>query len=219
MNDFELLRVIEYLERTRKPYHDLFPMAEEDPVWNVVTHLMKCHLRGDLVTISALAQAAQVPYATAIRRIRRMMDEGLIAQRQRGPKSFSLHPGEAMIADFLSYARHVKSLLAQTVGVRPKHENVDEYYLGGSRLEAQLAPPTALLRRRLDGGIHLRFLMHADNYFASLQNLWADFRNNLGSLRDFDFRALPELHHCASENARLGVSVFYVIALKVPWLG
>ena len=31
MNDFELLRVIEYLERTRRPYRAPFPMAEEDP--------------------------------------------------------------------------------------------------------------------------------------------------------------------------------------------
>ena len=29
MNDFELLRVIEYLER----------MLEEDPVWNILVHL------------------------------------------------------------------------------------------------------------------------------------------------------------------------------------
>jgi multiple sugar transport system substrate-binding protein len=219
MNDFELLRVIEFLERTRKPYRDLFPMAEADPVWNIVTHLMKSHLRGDLVTISSLALVAQVPYATAIRRIRRMMGEGYIAQRPRGPRTFSLHPGEAMIADFLSYARHVKSLLAQTVGVRPEHESADEYYLGGSRLEAQLAPPTGLLRRRLDEGIHLRFLMHADNFFASLQNLWADFRSNLGSRRDFEFLALPELHRRASDNARKAVSDYDVIVLNVPWLG
>jgi hypothetical protein len=32
MNDFEPLRVIEYLERTRRPYRALFPMAEENPV-------------------------------------------------------------------------------------------------------------------------------------------------------------------------------------------
>ena len=179
MNDFELLRVIEYLERTRKPYRDLFPMAEEDPVWNIVTHLMKSHLRGDLVTISSLAGVAQVPYATAIRRIRRMIAEGHIAQQPRGPKTFSLHPSETMIADFLSYARTSNRCSPRRSACGRQHENADEYYLGGSRLEAQLAPPTGLLRRRLDEGIHLRFLMHADNYFASLQNLWADFRNNL----------------------------------------
>jgi len=32
MNDFELLRVTEYLERARRPYRALFPMADEDAV-------------------------------------------------------------------------------------------------------------------------------------------------------------------------------------------
>jgi multiple sugar transport system substrate-binding protein len=219
MKDFELLRVIEYLERTRKPYRELFPMADEDPVWNIMTHLVQCHLRGDLVTISSLAQVARVPYATAMRRIRGMMADGHVLRRPRGRKTFSLHPSDMMLADFVSYAQHIKSLLAQTMGVRPAGESTDDYYLGGSRLEAQLAPPQGLLRRRLQDGMHLRFLMHADNYFASLQNLWADFRNNLGSLGDFDFCSLPDLHRRASENALRPVSGFDVIVLNVPWLG
>ena len=198
MNDFELLRVIEYLERTRRPYRALFPMADEDPVWNILVHLVKSHLRGDLVTISTLAEAANVPYATALRRIKRMISEQRIIRKARGPKTFSLHPSEATLADFLSYAQHIKSLLAQVMGVRPAEEEADDYYFGGSRLEAQLSPPPNLLRRQSEAE-RLRFLLHADNYFASLQNLWADFRANRGSRRDFDLRALPDLYRRAAD--------------------
>ena len=218
MNEFELLRVVEYLERTRRPYRALFPMAEEDPVWNILAHLVKSHLRGDLVTISTLASVANVPYATALRRINSMIDEGHIVRRPRGPKSFSLHPSETTLADFLAYAQHIKSLLAQVMGVRPAEEEADDYYFGGSRLEAQLAPPQGLSRRRHDGE-RLRFLIHADNYFASLQNLWADFRANRGSRRDFDPRPLPDLYRRASENAAQPASDYDVIVLNVPWLG
>jgi multiple sugar transport system substrate-binding protein len=218
MNDFELLRVIEYLERTRRPYRALFPMADEDPVWNILVHLVKSHLRGDLVTISTLAEAANVPYATALRRIKRMISEQRIVRKARGPKTFSLHPSEATLADFLSYAQHIKSLLAQVMGVRPAEEEADDYYFGGSRLEAQLSPPPNLLRRQSEAE-RLRFLLHADNYFASLQNLWADFRANRGSRRDFDLRALPDLYRRAAENAAQPVSDYDVIVLNVPWLG
>ena len=61
--------------------------------------------------------------------------------------------------------------------------------------------------------------MHADNYFASLQNLWADFRANRGSRRDFDLRPLPDLYRRAAENAGKPVSDYDVIVLNVPWLG
>lgn len=218
MNDFELLRLIEYLERTRRPYRALFPMADEDPVWNIVTHLIKSHVHGDLVTITTLATAANVPYTTAIRRIEDMIAAGRIVRRSSGPKRFSLHPSEDTLADFVAYAGHIKSLLAQVVGVRPAGEEVDNYYFGGSRLDALLAAPTPAPRLPTKGA-PLKFLIHADNYFASLQNLWADFRANRGSRRDFDLRPLPDLHRRAIENARQPVSEYDVIVLNVPWLG
>ena len=73
--------------------------------------------------------------------------------------------------------------------------------------------------RRQSEAERLRFLLHADNYFASLQNLWADFRANRGSRRDFDLRALPDLYRRAAENAAQPVSDYDVIVLNVPWLG
>jgi multiple sugar transport system substrate-binding protein len=218
MNHFELLRVIEYLERTRTPYRALFPMAEEDPVWNILVHLVKSHVRGDLVTITTLAAAANVPYATALRRINSMISSQQIVRKPRGPRTFSLHPGDATLADFVSYAQHVKSLLAQVMGVRSAEEETEEYYFGGSRLEAQLSPPPNLLRQKGEAE-RLRFLLHADSYFTSLRNLWADFRANRGSRRDFELRALPDLYRRAVENSERPLSEYDVIVLNVPWLG
>ena len=221
MRDHELLRVIEYLERLRQPYQALFPMADPDPVWNIAVHLVRSHLRGEVVTISKLAQAAGVPATTATRRIETMIQQDLIRRKPHGRtgKTFSLHPGDALLAAFLSYARQTKSLLAQTVGMRPSNEVEDDYYFGGSRLEAQLSPPPALLRRQLQHGGNLRFLVHADTYCASIQNLWADYRNNLGSRRDFDLLPLPDLYDRIIENAQRRVSAYDVIMLNIPWLG
>ena len=221
MRDHELLRVIEYLERLRQPYQALFPMADPDPVWNIAVHLVRNHIRGDVVTISKLAQAAGVPATTATRRIEIMIEQDLIRRKAHGRtgKTFSLHPSEALLSAFLSYAQQTKSLLAQTVGMRPSDEVEDDYYFGGSWLEAQLAPPPALLKRQLQHGGNLRFLVHSDTYCDSIRNLWADYRNNLGSRRDFDLLPLPDLYDRIVENARRRVSRYDVIMLNVPWLG
>ncbi len=53
----------------RKPYDDLLRTAEPDPHWNIVLYLMKHHLRGENVTMSSLASAADIPFASAMRRI------------------------------------------------------------------------------------------------------------------------------------------------------
>ena len=221
MKDLELLRVIEYLERVRQPYRALFPMADPDPVWAITVHLVRCHIRGEVVTISQLSQVAEVPCTTATRRIEMLIAQKLIRRRPHGRtgKTFSLHPSEALLAALLSYARQTKSLLAQTVGGRTRNDPEEDYYFGGSSFDGPLAPPAALLKRKLKDGRNLRFLLHSDGYCASLQNLWADYRNHLGSRRDFDLRPLPALYDQVIANARLATSDYDVIMLNVPWLG
>ena len=53
MNDFELLRAIGYLERTRRPYRAAFPMAEDDPVWNILGAVYSA----DLPTVGAAKES------------------------------------------------------------------------------------------------------------------------------------------------------------------
>lgn len=69
MNEYEILRTIEFLEQTREPFRGLMPMADDEPVWNITMFLMKSEIRGQLVTASMLAQVTGVPYATSMRLI------------------------------------------------------------------------------------------------------------------------------------------------------
>jgi multiple sugar transport system substrate-binding protein len=68
MTEYELLRIITFLERMRAPYDKLLRPAEPDATWNIILYLMKFHLRGENVTMSSLASAAEVPFASAMRR-------------------------------------------------------------------------------------------------------------------------------------------------------
>jgi multiple sugar transport system substrate-binding protein len=220
MNAYELLRVIDFLEKARDPFRRMMPIWDDDPAWRMVTHLVKSHAKGRDVAISALANVADVPYATAMRRIKSMIADGHIERIARpGGRSFGLRPSEALCLSFQRYAEHIKRLLAQTFGLRAPSDDEDDYYFGGAYLAGQIIPPLSLLHKRRDEKLELRFLLHDDNYFAAMRNMWSDFRSNLASRRNFDLAVLPALHEAVERNGALAQSRYDVITLNLPWLG
>jgi multiple sugar transport system substrate-binding protein len=221
MTEHELLRIISFLERVRMPYQALVPIAEEDPLWNVLLHLIKQDLVGTPVTISVLAAVAGVPFATASRRIHRLIDDGHVIKRpaSKTEKSFTLAPSAALSQSFLNYARQIKLLLAETFGLRAKGEDDEDYYFGGSYFAAQIIPPPHLIESLFRGKRELKFLLNDDNYFLSMSNMWADFRNKMSSRKNFDLRKLPDLHDAMIANAKRKVSEYDIVAVNAPWLG
>src|SRR5690242_13746497 len=102
MTEYELLRIISFLERMRKPYDQLLPIAEPDQNWNMVIFLMRSYLRGQTVSMSSLAQSAEVPFASAMRRIHRLIELGEVEKQEKGPdsKTFYVVPSHRMIENF-----------------------------------------------------------------------------------------------------------------------
>mgnify|MGYP001077248220 CR=1 FL=1 len=208
MTDYELLRIINFLERIRVPYDEKLQAASPDPVWNIVLFLMKSHLRGDTVTMSSLASVSQIPFPSAMRRIHKLIDDGDIEQMNRSAtgKSFFLVPSSRLKSSFVAYAIRVKALLAETFGL-------------GSYLADQIIPPLRLMESRQAPSQDLRFLLHDDNYFSSMRNMWSDFRSKLSSRRNFRLLGLPDLHKELFRNARRPASEYDVMAVNIPWLG
>lgn len=212
MNEYELQRVIRFLKGTRQPFVSLVASPEPDAAWNIVTHLIECEIGGQPVTVSTLVDVSELPYATALRRVHRMIDEGLILKRSRSAtgKSFTLHPSPDLKQRFEAYARQVKCLLAETFGRSMPLEDESDVYFGG-------VPG----RTPVDAGAsddRLRFLLHDDNYFASMRNMWVDFRSNRAIRRDFEMKVLPDLYERLAANARAEISAFDVITINMPWL-
>ena len=220
MNEYEMLRVIEFLERTRRPFQDVVGDFDEDPVWRIVTFLIKSHIHSQTVSISTLGQESGIPYATSMRLINRLIDSGYIVKVAKGQtgKSFALQPSDQLLKSFQAYAGKTKSLLAQTLGLR-SGEQEDDYYFGGTPLGSQIIPPMRLVQKRAESQIELRFLLNDDNYFSAMRNMWADFRNNLASRKSFDLLPLPDLYNRVLENRNSSVSNYDVIAINIPWLG
>jgi multiple sugar transport system substrate-binding protein len=109
MTEYELLRIIAFLERVRLPFQKLIPIAEEDATWNMLLYLIKNHLTGTPVTISTLATVAKVPHATAMRRIQRLIETGEIVTKSVSDtgKRLKLLPSEALLDSFIQYARKI----------------------------------------------------------------------------------------------------------------
>jgi multiple sugar transport system substrate-binding protein len=221
MTEYELLRIINFLERLRGPYDCLLKSAEPDPNWNIIICLMKYHLRGENVTMSSLASAANIPFASAMRRIHKLIDVGDIQLRRRGTtgKSFFLEPSRELVISFTNYAKNVKALLADTFGLRTGSGDPEDYYFGGSYLAGQIIPPLKILEKDRQSGPELRFLLHDDNYFASMRDMWSDFRSKLSSRKNFTLLPLPELREEVFANARRQESRYDVITVNMPWLG
>jgi multiple sugar transport system substrate-binding protein len=221
MTEYELLRIITFLERMRTPYDRLLKASEPDPNWNIILYLMKKHLRGENVTMSSLASAADVPFASAMRRIHKLIENGDIQLRQRGTtgKSHYLEPSRKLAIGFTDYAAKVKGLLADTFGLNTGSGNSEDYYFGGSYFAGQIIPPLEIMEKTKASGPELRFLLHDDNYFASMRDMWSDFRSKLSARKNFNLLSLPELREEVFANAKRAESDYDVIAINMPWLG
>ena len=221
MTEHELIRIIAFLERVRLPFQELIPVAEEDATWNMLLFLIRNTITGTSVGISTLASVAKVPHATAMRRIHVLIESGHIVTKTASDtgKRFKLAPSDALMESFTQYARRIKFLLAETFGLRVKSDSDEDFYFGGSYFAAQIIPPPRLIESLFRGRREIKFLLNDDNYFISMRNMWADFRNNMASRKNFDLRTLPNLHERLFENSRRSISEYDIVAINAPWLG
>src|SRR5258706_9943760 len=121
MKEYELLRVIDFIEMTRRLYLQHVEAAESDPTWNILLMLVRRTASDQLVTISSLVRGAGIPYATALRRVHKLIDDGWIVKvsRTASGKTSALLPSDRLMQQFEAHAREVKVLLAHTVGWSP----------------------------------------------------------------------------------------------------
>ncbi len=220
LSDHELSRVIDFLRKIRQPFDAGIPGAKPDITWNVVLELVDSHLQQRPVDMSTLIELSQASWGTGNRLVARMLADGLIVRVPRGPrhKTTLLAPSERLIADFIDYATAVKAHLAKIFGLRSGSET-EEYYFGGSYFAAHIIAPVQGGDISSTALRNLRFLLHDDNYFVSMRNMWSDFRNDIGRKSSFDLRHLPELYEQAKIALRDPATAYAVVAVNMPWLG
>lgn len=219
MTKNELLTIVTFAERGRALSNECLGINEA--TWNMVLFVMRRHLENKLVTVTSLAQAADIPYTTAVRKIDHMLEEGLIIKRARTStgKSFSLHPSCELITRFHSYALSVKELVAGTFGFPADAPDRTSYYFGASYLAANIIPGPAVLQDGIGVDNTIRFLINDDQTFLILQRTQRDIEQWLGGHVELTVVSLDRLHELTVENARREVSAYDVVDFDLPWLG
>lgn len=220
LSDHELSRVIGFLRQLRGPFDATIPGVKPDPYWNIALELVDSHIQQRPLDMTSLIELSGATYGTGNRMIAKMIEDGQIIKVPRGPKHKTafLAPSADMLDAFITYAMHVKAHLAKTFGLRSGSET-EEYYFGGSYFAAHIISPLQGHDINSSALRNLRFLLHDDNYFASMRNMWSDFRNDIGRKSSFDLVSLPTLYQKAQEALTSPKTSYDVVALNVPWLG
>jgi multiple sugar transport system substrate-binding protein len=218
----ELLTVMDFLEALNAEIDSTLDPTTPNPYLNMSLHLLRSHLKGRIMTASALVSASAVPYATAMRKLAEMKEAGLIEQRPRSKngKSFSLHPSQALLSRWTQLADRVQRLAVNNFGRVDGHDSGEEYYFGGSYMESQatIQPPQVLPEPlKLPGG--LRILVHGDPTFMVMENLKRQFEQVIGAKINQRAFSIDRLHEETLRDAARPASRYDLIAVDLPWIG
>ncbi|MGA9411654.1 MAG: extracellular solute-binding protein, partial [Roseobacter sp.] len=216
-----MLQIIAFLESFGDELDGVADISEPNPNLRMVLLLLRGHLEGRVITATALIGASRVPYATANRRLKGMVAAGLIEQRPRTKtgKSFSLHPSEALMEQWAQLSSRVGRLAAGHFEAQQTQSEPEDYYFGGSYMEAKSIPPLQVLPEplKLLGG--LRVLVHGDPTFMVMNNLKRQFEQSIGAQIHQRAFSIDRLHEEAVRNANRDVSRYDIIAVDLPWVG
>ncbi|WP_420398532.1 extracellular solute-binding protein [Marinovum algicola] len=217
----EMLQILSYLEDCSDELDHTIELNAPNPVFRMALHVIKGHLEAKIVTPTSLIAAANVPYATASRRLKEMIDAGLIDQRPRtkSGKSFSMHPSDKMMDQWTRISGRVRRLTETYFGSGAKAAEDRDYYFGGSYMTARSIPPIQVLPEPLKVAGGIRVLVHGDPTFMVMENLKRQFEQVIGTQIHQRAFSIDRLREEALRNAERKASRYDIIALDLPWVG
>ncbi|WP_246525673.1 extracellular solute-binding protein [Thalassovita aquimarina] len=216
-----MLQMISYLEDFGSELEDSLDLFAPNPYLRMALHLLRGHFEAKTVTQTSLIGASGVPYATANRRLKEMVEAGLIDQRPRtkSGKSFSLHPSDELLQNWVQLAGRLRRLTTarfETVGTTTETK---DYYFGGSYLSAQTIPPLQVLPEQLKVPGGIRALVHGDPTFMVMDTLKKQFEQTIGTQIHQRAFSIDRLREEAVKNAERPTSRYDIIAIDLPWVG
>lgn len=212
---------LSFLEAFSDELETTFDIIAPNAHLRMTLHLLRGYFEGKTVTPTSLIGASHVPYATANRRLKEMVEAGLIEQRPRTNtgKSFSMHPSEKLLEQWIQLSGRVRRLAESQFG-GPVHSNESrDYFFGGSYQAAQSIPPLRVRTEplKVPGGI--RVLVHGDPTFMVMDNLKRQFEQVIGEKITQRAFSIDRLHEETLRNAKRETSRYDIIAIDLPWIG
>ncbi|SDH91913.1 ABC transporter substrate-binding protein [Lutimaribacter saemankumensis] len=217
----ESLEVLSFLEDLSDELEDALDIIAPNAHLRMALHLLLGHFEAKTVTPTSLIDASRVPYATANRRMKEMIEAGLIEQRPRtkSGKSFSMHPSDRLLDQWMQLSGRVRRMTEARFGGRKRAQDTKDYYFGGSYAAAQSIPPLRVRSQplKVPGGI--RVLVHGDPTFMVMENLKCQFEQVIGTQISQRAFSIDRLREEALRNAERSASRYDIIAVDLPWIG
>ncbi len=216
-----MLPILSYLEECSNELEGAIDLLVPNPVFRMALHVIRGHFEAKVVTPTSLIAASNVPYATANRRLKEMIDAGLIEQRPRtkSGKSFSMHPSEKLLGQWTRLSDRVRRLTDTYFDTRHGAGDARDYYFGGSYMAAQSIPPIQVLPEPLKVAGGIRVLVHGDPTFMVMENLKRQFEQVIGTQIHQRAFSIDRLRQEGLRNAERNASRYDIIALDLPWVG
>jgi multiple sugar transport system substrate-binding protein len=215
------LEMLSFLVEVSNEVEDTLDLIAPNAHLRMALHLLQGHFEAKIVTPTSLIGASRAPYATASRRLKEMIAEGLIEQRARtkSGRTFSLHPSERLLARWEQLAGRVRRIAELRFGGSGTEQDAQDYYFGGSYADAGSIPSLSVRSEplRLAGG--LRVLVHGDPTFMVMDNLKRYFEQVLGTQIHQRAFSIDRLREEALRNAGRDASRYDIIAVDLPWIG
>lgn len=216
----ELLEMIELLERMRDLQHLWIDEPTTDPVLDMALFLMERHLTGRLTTPTSLAQAANVPYTTATRRVAIMQQQGLLDLRPRtkSGRSFSVHPSPKLISKVASYLMAARVAIQASSVAKPSSRRSGKAVLDADFITPPSIAPASLVQGKFGFSRGLDILVVDDPAYSIGQRLRRELTYLMGGNVRFTETTIDDLRATVLANSEKPRSQFDVVAVDLPMI-
>nr|WP_263723056.1 extracellular solute-binding protein [Defluviimonas sp. WL0075] len=216
-----MLEILSFVNEFSDELESALDIIAPNAPLRMALHLLEGHFEGKTVTPTSLISASRAPYATANRRMKEMVEDGLIElrPRTRTGKTFSMHPSEKLLSQWVQLSSRLRRLSESRFGGQTSPQGTRDYYFGGSYAAAQSIPPLRVRKDplKVPGGI--RVLVHGDPTFMVMENLKRQFEQVVGTEISQRAFSIDRLREEALRNAKREVSRYDIVAVDLPWIG
>ncbi len=217
----EMLDILSFLSEFSDELENALDIIAPNAHLRMALHLLEGHFDAKTVTPTSLISASRAPYATANRRMKEMVEDGLIElrPRTRTGKTFSMHPSEKFLSQWMQLSGRLRRLAESRFGGQTGAQGTRDYYFGGSYTAAQSIPPLRVRKEplKVPGGI--RVLVHGDPTFMVMDSLKRQFEQVIGTEISQRAFSIDRLREEALRNAKRDTSRYDIVAVDLPWIG
>lgn len=220
MNRNEITTLLKFVDKTRLLFNRSISIKTIDADWNIFSYVIINHLDNKITTTTSIIQASGLPFATGLRRVKKLIQEKKLIQRSKtkSGKSFSIHPSNNLIKEFTDYLLSIKKEVALNLGYSDFNDN---YFFGTSLSAGNIIPAPNVIINQNKKYKKINFLAN-DNPTFKVINKNIDFFEYIldceieltieGDLN----KLLNEIIKNSSSNKK---SKFDIVAFNIPWIG